>query len=141
MDIAGFRPQIRNKGGGGITMKLRKTNISLFANIVERTFSDAKKYRELKIRKSNGYWIFTEVDAYTGARLTEVLLGISEKCLLHEFLIVRKNSTIKTLKTAKTLEEALAFVNDDIFKKRYHIQNQPMLIQSSSRMPSMTLMI
>ena len=102
-------------------MKIKKSNVRLFANISERTFSDTKKYRELKVRKSGGYWIFTEVDAYTGACFSEIILGISSKYLLNEFLIVRKNSTIKTLKTTKTLGEALTFITDTVFQKRYYI--------------------
>jgi len=102
-------------------MKLRKTNIALFSNVVERTFSDTKKYRELNICRSNGYWRFREVDAYTGTCFSEIILGISSKYLLNEFLIVRRNSTIKTLKTAKTLGEALAFITDTVFQKRYYV--------------------
>lgn len=103
-------------------MRIRKTNVSLFANIVERTFTDATKHRELKVKKSGGYWTLREVDIYTGLCFDEILVGISEKYLLHEFLIARNTCKgYKTLHTTKTLGEALAFITDTVFKKRYRI--------------------
>lgn len=103
-------------------MKIKKTNITLFANVVARTFSDTTKYRELKVEKSGGYWTLREKDAYTGICFDEVLLGISNKYLLNEFIIVRNTCRgYKTLYTAKTLAEALTFVTNTVFKKRYHL--------------------
>jgi hypothetical protein len=76
----------------------------------------------LKVHKSDGYWVFNEVDAYTGACLNEILLGISNKYLLNEFLVVRNSLRgYRTLTTTKTLGEALEFICNTTFKKRYNV--------------------